>query len=327
MNKPRIALVGASHWHVPLYVEGLKRLNANVCGVSDENQAYANQVATELDTISYGSFDELLEKTKPDFVFAFAEHDRMPHLAHRLIDDGIPFAMEKPVGLDYREVEELAQRAEAKNVFCSIPFVWRYSEAVTRLRSFLQHDPCIHSSFRFVSGPPQRYMHNGSPWMLDARRAGGGCMTNLGAHFIDLGLYLTRESQARVLSARHHYTYGYPVEDYSVALLTTPGGSTITLETGYAYPMDSVKQRENTWNIVSKDGFHTLTEGTLESRFNHQKHQMLSVITNSDTMYPIFVKETLNDWMKGNPPAVDLRQMALVRKILDDINEQASKNK
>jgi len=323
MKAPGIAIIGASHWHVPLYVTGLKELGVKVCGVHDDDPAAAGRVAGELGAPVFDGVDDLLDKARPDFVFAFAPHSRMPELAKKLIGRKIAFAIEKPVGLSHGQVHELAGLAEKQGVFCSIPFVWRYSEAVKQLKSRIRAGDYVHLAFRFVAGPPGRYLENGSPWMLDIRQVGGGCMTNLGVHFLDLALHLTESTELAVLSAAFHYSHGYSVEDYSAVQLAAPGEVSVSIETGYAFPMHGGQKRDNRWTLVTRDGYHTLSDNGLTLRFIRQPPETLAVTADSDDLYPVFVRETLAEWADGRKPRADLWQMARVRKILDQINETA----
>ncbi|MGF9947245.1 Gfo/Idh/MocA family oxidoreductase [Priestia megaterium] len=323
MKKPVVALIGASHWHVPLYINGIKQLGLKVCGVHDADITVARALAEDLKSIPFDNVDKLIE-TKPDFVFAFETHHQMPYLAKKLIDHQIAFAIEKPVGLNYAQVIELADLARDKGVFCSIPLVWRYSEAVASLKSRICPEQYEHIAFRFVAGPPERYLHNGSPWMLDASEAGGGCMTNLGVHFLDLALELTQSNDLKVLSAIHKYSHKFSIEDYSTALLTTENGTSVVLETGYAFPMDNLHKRENTWTLVTGEGYYSLTDGQLALRNVNNNAETISLTTDSDDLYPVFVRETLREWAEGRPPLIDLYHMARVRNILDKINENAA---
>jgi predicted dehydrogenase len=323
MESPRVAIVGASHWHVPLYVKGIIELGIHVCGIQDIDLDFSIRLAKELNTVGYDNINELLDEVKPDFVFAFAKHHEMPSLAKNLINRRIPFAIEKPVGMNFQQVEELEKLAKVNNVFCSIPFVWRYSDVVESIKSQINPDDLVHLSFRFVAGPPERYLENGSPWMMDIQQAGGGCMTNLGVHFLDLALYLTGSKNIKVLSAIHHHSSRYSVEDYSVTHLVTEKGVTISIETGYAYPMTETQKRDNEWKIVTKNGYHTLSEGKIEYRHINKTVDNYSVTTDSDPLYPVFVQQTLHEWMTGKHPSTNLFQMAQVRMILDEINEKA----
>ncbi|WP_152657200.1 Gfo/Idh/MocA family protein [Oceanobacillus sp. CFH 90083] len=325
MNLPKVAIVGASHWHVPLYIEEIKNMDCMVCGVQDQTPEVANELAVFFNSVSYTDIDKLLKEAKPDFVFAFAKHSDMASLAKKLIDMNIAFAMEKPVGLNFEQVKTIEKHASDNGVFCSIPFVWRFSEAVTKLREKFNPEEYNHLSFQFIAGPPDRYIENGTPWMLDSDIAGGGCMTNLGVHFLDLALFLTNSNSLRVLSSNFHYNFNYSVEDYAVTHLETDSGATISIEAGYAFPMSESKKRENSWKLVTRNGYHTLSENCLELRVFNENVEKIPVVTDSDDLYPIFVRETLKDWMAGRSPSINLSHMSSVRKVLDDINKIASK--
>ena len=103
---------------------------------------------------------------------------------------------------------------------------------------------------RFVAGPPSRYLAT-SRWMLKKETAGGGCMTNLGVHFI-------KDEQRRLL----------------------------VLETGYAYPMDEELRRENRWTIVTDNGYYILAENKLEARVYGKETEIIPLNTDSDVYYP-----------------------------------------
>ena len=99
INNLKLAFLGVSHWHVPLYLEAVKTEGLCVAAVSDTDPACAERVGRELGCSAYMDALELMDKEKPDFVFAFDMHCRMPALAEAIIERKIPFSIEKPLGL------------------------------------------------------------------------------------------------------------------------------------------------------------------------------------------------------------------------------------
>lgn len=317
----RLAFIGVSHWHVPLYLRAVSSEQLQVSAVSDPNALLAERTASSLHCPAYSDPIRLLDEQKPDFVFAFAPHYEMPDLAMELIRRGIPFAMEKPLGLCAADVERVLSAAEERKVFCAIPFVWRYSDLVQNFKSSVSPDDIVHLAFRFVAGPPSRYLAT-SRWMLETGLAGGGCMTNLGVHFLDMAMYLTGSTEAEVLASVYQWQTEYDIECYASSLLRFPGGASMSLETGYAYPME-VAQRDNRWNIVTKDGYYTLEQDYFEARVYGEKTIRRVMSTDSDVYYPIFVCETLRQVLAGESPRAGLRDMLVVRRVLDRMNEVA----
>lgn len=319
-QKLKIAFAGVSHWHVPLYFAGLPE--HSVVGMSDPDQTVAARLAQPFACPIYTDYRQMIRETKPDFVFAFAPHFQMKELADYLLDEGIPFSLEKPAGLNAGEVEALCNKAEQKKVFASIPFVWRYSDTVNDLKHKYLHTDIVHMSYRFIAGPPSRYLAT-SPWMLSRKTAGGGCMTNLGVHFIDMALYLADSQGAQVSSSLYQYGDEYDVELYATSLLKLDNGASLLLESGYAYPMSPGVQRENRWTIVTKNGYYILADNDLELREYDKEVLHVPLNTDSDVYYPVYTKTTLSDYVTGTRPRASLREMLVVRQILDEMNARA----
>lgn len=320
INELKIAFLGVSHWHVPLYFPGLPK--GSVVAVSDPNAAIAARFAQQLGCRSFTDWRVLLDEICPDFVFAFAPHSEMAAMALELIERGFPFTMEKPMGMSAQEVAAVAEAAGKASAFCAIPFVWRYSDTVARLKESLLSGKILHMSYRFIAGPPSRYLET-SPWMLSSRTAGGGCMTNLGVHFIDMALHLTDSASAEVLSSAYQYNGEYDIEIYGTSLLKMGSGASLVLESGYAYPMDEEAKRENRWCIVTENGYYTLAENCLEAREYGKEPVRISLSTDSDVYYPKFAETTLEDYVNGRTPRASVKEMLTVRRILDRMNEAA----
>ncbi len=316
----RIALLGVSHWHLPLYLPGLPE--NSVVGISDDDLEIAAGIAKNYDCPIYQDYKEMIHETKPDFVFAFAPHYRMKEVAEFLILEGIAFSMEKPAGLNAKEVEYLYQLCEKRHGFCSIPFVWRYSDTVNDLKNKYLHTPIRHMSYRFIAGPPSRYLAT-SKWMLSKETAGGGCMTNLGVHFIDMAMYLTDSCKADVMASSYQYGPEYDIETYATSLLKLPQGASLLLESGYAYPMSEESKRENRWTIVTENGYYILAENCLEIREYGKEPRTVPLNTDSDVYYAIYTRTTLNDFMTGTRPRASLKEMLDVSRILDEMNAKA----
>lgn len=317
----KIALLGVSHWHVPLYLNGLPE--NSVVGVSDDNPDIAASYAEKYACLAYQDYKKMILDTKPDFVFAFAAHNRMKEVADYLLDANIAFSIEKPAGFNAGEVEALYHKAEQKGIFVSIPFVWRYSDTVNNLKDKYITSEILHMSYKFIAGPPSRYLDT-SKWMLSRETAGGGCMTNLGVHFIDMAMFLTDSDGAENVSSIYQYASEYDIETYASSMLQMQTGASLLLESGYAYPMSEDEKRENRWTIVTKNGYYVLAENNLRIREYGKEPINVSVNTDSDVYYAIYTKTTLEDFVNNRRPRASLKEMLTVRKILDEMNQKAN---
>lgn len=319
----RIAFLGVSHWHVPLYFRACHKQPLNIVAVCDPDIEKVQPYADKYECACYTDEDKLLDEVNPEFVFAFAPHDQMPALAQKLIDRKIAFTMEKPLGICADDVRKVENAAKEAGVFCAIPFVWRYSNLIQNFKKDVKPNEILHLAFKFIAGPPSRYEVS-SPWMLETKHAGGGCMTNLGVHFIDMAMFLTDSTDAEVIASSYHYASEYDIETYATSLVKMSSGATLLLETGYAYPMDS-EQRDNRWNIVTRNGYYTLGDNCFEERVYGKPVKKTPMSKDSDVYYAEFVVESLRQYLAGEMPRAGLPELLTTRKILDQMNELSEK--
>src|SRR5881628_2112188 len=96
--------------------------------------------------------------------------------------------------------------------------------------------------------------------MLDPAAAGGGCLRNLGAHGLDLFLFLTGE-EAQVTGAQLSWrALGQPVEDYASVLVRSASGVLGTIEVGNTFPRDGT---DGEWKIAGRDAILVLKDSTM----------------------------------------------------------------
>src|SRR5437867_1657314 len=228
----RIAAIGVSHWHSLYDSAYLRHLAAipdtKLVALQDTSAAIAAQRAAELgDPAVYTDYRRMLTDVKPDFVIALGRHSSMAETALYLLDQGYPFLMEKPMGVDADEVRRVAERAAAKHAFVAVPLGQRYQPCVARARSLsaeARFGPLSHIYFRLNRPTSARYVAWDAPWMLDPRDAGGGCLRNLGPHGLDLFPFLTGED-AQVTGAQiSARALDRAVEDYASVLLRSASG-------------------------------------------------------------------------------------------------------
>ncbi|MHC6231086.1 Gfo/Idh/MocA family protein [Arthrobacter sp. MMS24-T111] len=165
--------------------------------------------------------------------YVFGPHDGMAEKCLALIKRGIPFVVEKPLGTSLDELSAVRKAAEAAGVPATVPLVQRGGPTEQWLAKAGRP---TYQRTSFIAGPPARYRDNANPWMLDPAKAGGGCLANLGPHFVDLFLRGTGETIARVDSRLSSALHHQGVEDHASLILTTPEGREAVVEVGYAFP-------------------------------------------------------------------------------------------
>lgn len=318
----KVALIEASHWHVPLYLDALQVPGIEVVAISDAEHVKGPEIARRFGCRLYSSSYELIEKEQIEFAFVFGRHSEMPRLAEALIARRVPFALEKPCGVNMAQVTKLRKLTEEANLYCAIPFIFRISDLLAALESAEKKMPSDYNymAFRFIVGPPGRYTAAGAGWALDPQFAGGGSTINVATHFIDMFRFLTGKPVTRVAATMHSRTHRGAVEDYSVLTMQTEDGVMGLVETGYSFPSTADEQREFSFTFASDRMYAKSGPDRIEIRDRDNLDagtRSLRIRLETDVYYPLFVQRVLAECRTGSKPVASLRDAEAMMQVMD----------
>jgi predicted dehydrogenase len=317
----RIAAIEVSHWHALNDAAYLRHLVAmpdvDLVGIQDSDKDIVAKRAAEVGKPpTFTDHRQMLATTRPDFVVALGRHRQMASIAHDLLDRGIPFMMEKPMGINATEVAAVAEKAARLNRFVAVPLAQRYQPFAIRARDLLaagRFGPISHIYVRINRPGPARYAGWDCPWMLDPAEAGGGCLRNLGSHGIDMFLHLTGED-AKVTGAQvSRLAHQQRVEDYASVLLRSTSGILGTIEVGNSFPRDGT---DGEWKIAGRDAILTLKDGVLKLATATGDESLPS----GDITTPYFttLRDLLDAWQRGAPPPVSVHDCLRAVRLIDE---------
>jgi len=294
----------------------------SLVGVQDPDAALVESRAAQLGAPpAFTDYREMLAKTRPDFVIALGRHADMAGIAHCLLDEGYPFLIEKPAGLNAQEVLSVADKAAAKGTFAAVPLFQRFQPFVTHALRMLAGDafgPVSHFYFRSNRPSSARYVAWGAPWMLDPAVAGGGCLRNVGLHGIDAFLYLTGEDAQVTGAQMSSRALGKRVEDYATVLLRTPSGVVATIEVGNTFPG---KGADAEWKLSGRDALLSSREGSLRCATGAGEQDLAG--PPPEHLSVIALRDALERWKRGEAPAVAIRDCYRAMRIVDQAYEIA----
>lgn len=318
----KLAFIGASHWHLPLYLEpALQMPGVTIAGVSDPDARVVDGLKAKLGCAGDTDYRELCRRVKPDLVIALGRHCDMPEQARFLVAEKIPFALEKPCGLNANDVATIAREAEAAGAFATVPLVFRHGAFFGMLREEAR-ESIQYMSFRFIAGFPQRYRDAGCDWMLDPALSGGGCTINLSPHFLDLAVALMGPDVMVHHAAMSSAAWHERIEDYSCVTLAR-GNDRCVIETGYLYPAPTstfdmhYAIRTPARYVVAHD------PETIEVVDTGGRRERRKMLTTNVPHYATFMSDTVARLRAGQPPLASLSDMVPVMRLVDAAYAQA----
>jgi predicted dehydrogenase len=322
----RLAAIGVGHWHSLYDAAYLKAAigmaNVTLVGIQDPDPALAVERAAALgDPPIFADYREMLARLRPDFVIVLGRHDAMAVAAHHLLNEGYPFLIEKPVGLNAAQVRGVADKAAAKGTFAAVPLFQRYHPFVTHARKLLADGafgPLSHFHYRANRGSSARYVSWGASWMLDPAVAGGGCLRNIGTHGIDLLLHILGEDAEVTGAQTSTRALGREVEDYAAVLLRSASGVLATIEVGNTYPAQGA---DGEWKLSGRDGLLLMQNGAVRwITAGGEQHLAGPPATPLPTMA---LGDALMRWQSGEPPAAGIEDCLRAMRIIDRAYEIA----
>lgn len=147
----RTVVLGAGHWHLPLYRDAWVK-HHDIVGVWDQSADAAARAAADLGTTAYLSVVDCLA-AGPDLAYVLGVHAQMPGICGQLIAAGIPFVLEKPGAAAVAALAAVRDEAAAAGVPATVALVQRYGPLPALLGT---GGDLRHARFSFVAGPPSR---------------------------------------------------------------------------------------------------------------------------------------------------------------------------
>ena len=319
----RVAAIGVSHWHSlydSAYLRHLSNMDdVEIVGIHDVDLSIATHRSKELggDAPTYSDYSQMLGDVNPDFVLALGPHSAMSETAHFLLDQGIPFIMEKPMSFNARQLRGVVEKADATGGFAAVPLSNRYMPFMAKAKELVDsgvHGPLTHIYARMNRPTSARYSAWGARWMMDPKAANGGCLRNLGSHGFDAFVYLTGEGEKiHVTGAQLGWdVLREPVEDYASVLVKSEKGVLGTIEVGNGFPHDGT---DGEWKAAFRDAILTFKDGVLKLNTADGQETLPSELR--EVTSATVLRDTLDAARRGERPPIDVHDCYRAVRLID----------
>lgn len=238
----QIAYVGVAHIHTPGFVERLnKRNDIKVKAVWDEKPERAKLTADKLDTSVVDNLAAIMGDSDIEAVVICSETNQHEYLVDLAASAGKHIFAEKPLGATSEGAYKMARAIEQAGVLFHSGyfmrgqsphlFIKQQLEAgtlgkITRIRHSNVHSGSLGRWFE------KGWFEGGWMWMTDPEIAGVGGFGDLGAHSIDILMWLMGDVEkvtAQIDKAFDHYK----CDEYGEGLIRFSNGVIGTLAAGW----------------------------------------------------------------------------------------------
>ena len=157
--------------------------DVSVVAVADLQLDRAREQAARCGGAAYADATEMLDREALDAVYVC-----VPPFAHgapelAALERGLPFFVEKPLGIDLETAEMIARGVRERSVVTATGYHWRYLDIVERARDLLADNPApLALGYWLDFTPPP-------PWWTQEGKSGGQ-MVEQTTHIFDLARHL-----------------------------------------------------------------------------------------------------------------------------------------
>lgn len=227
MDELKIVMFGTG-WFARHHAELLsKRGDAKIVGFCGTGLEKASALASSYPGASgYADAGKMLDDCRPDAAYICVPPDAHGAIEEALLERGIPFLVEKPLGLDLELPKRISKGIKEKGLITSVGYHFRYMDGVREAKRLLADRTVAMAVGAWMGDMP------GVGWWR-RQEGSGGQFVEQATHIIDLLRYMVGEvsevyaaAAQRVMHQKHD---GVTVDDVNAATLKLANGAVATI--------------------------------------------------------------------------------------------------
>ncbi len=254
MRRLQVGVIGcgpiAQRGHLPALAESP---NVAIAAVADVDAKTLEKAAKKFNVPKTFTDYQLMLEEKLDLVNICVPNHLHARVALDCVNHGINVLVEKPLATSAGEAEQVVKAADAQGVKICEAKQWRYVPALQKAHQWFANGKLgrlVSIMAQWHAEIPLTWSH--AQWYYDPAKSGGGIVSDIGVHMLDLLLLFGgRVSQVSASGGDYLGTMGF---DTSVqALLQFSGGGTGFLDVSWLAPHSKVLEIVGTSGLVEVD--------------------------------------------------------------------------
>ncbi|HEY0072749.1 MAG TPA: Gfo/Idh/MocA family oxidoreductase [Abditibacteriaceae bacterium] len=240
--------IGQSH------IRGYKQSpQAQIVALCDMNEERARQVAHEqnIEPQIYGDYREMIDKAGLDAVSIGLPNYLHAPVTIECLQAGLHVLCEKPLAMNSKEAQKIADAAAKHNRKCMVGQVSRFRADSLFFKKLIEAGELGHIYYAHAVSLRKKGIPGYGGWFTNKAQSGGGPLIDIGVHLLDIAWWLAGCPQPIAVSGATYAEFGphgqgigsggahdpkgiFDVEDLAVGLIRFANGLTINLEVSWA---------------------------------------------------------------------------------------------
>lgn len=233
-----VGMIGLSHPHSAMHLRTLEA-SGEVQGIAlcdpDPTARQRASDACRKASAAFANVDDLLDRSDVPVVFVALPNAETAEVVERAARSGKHVICEKPCARSLAEFQPALAAIQDRGTLFTACYVWRVNPAILQMKALIEAGALGRlTSVELRMVTTQVKMRDPSHWLFDRDVAGGGIVSWLGCHWLDLLRFLTGQEVSRV-SALIDTLSGeaIDVEDVASVSMKLSGGAVASLYVGY----------------------------------------------------------------------------------------------
>ena len=259
-------------WHRGQQIDALLNDEVGEVAVADATGATFDEVREGVGhklQATFTDLDRMYREFKPDAALITMEPWRMPAAIRQALEAGVHVYHEKPGFVDIEDYRQIYRLARSRGLHLCIAYATRMSPVVQEARrivsegllgdlfSFQAHFIADQERIRQDPAVRYEYDHAAGGWFFSKDKAGGGHLTILGCHYLDLLRYISgADFKSVVAMCKNVGGESITVEDAAALTIEFDNGMIGNLNSGfYTSAAEYASLRQNGITIWGREGW------------------------------------------------------------------------
>lgn len=306
--------------------------NAELVAVMEINMQLAESLRVKHNAkYAYDNEEALLKNPEVDAVYIASPvvaHARQAMLA---ADYKKHILVEKPLALSSQEGEAVLSHCEKKGVQVAAGLMMRFGSYVMEMKKAIAEGK-IGGVVSVFSQFTCWYPDMPGNWRQQKATAGGGALTDMGVHCIDLIQYISGSRVKEVAAFHDTLTFQYEVEDSSAVIMRLENGALCALQSNFNIPDDAAKWRLEFFGtrgrLMGDTVIGQVDGGSLDAMFlgdvggydaaqNKAEAAKTKIEVELGNMYTREIQSFGDSILNGKPLAVPASDALFVQKVME----------